>query len=266
MLDIGHHQGASLLSYTPQSVLRVLAAVSDARAPRTVETLWQICASFQSIGYPVVVLDGTAAETRSAPGLIHLLHQVPWQEGSGLPLGEIASSLTVIPAAQGLSELSHMASQDQRTPPLRTLLPYFRAYGLLILYAPVDRLAPLLTHTQTSPLVLMQEGTANMLTSYQQCKKMALMTGLTCTVAALIHQHGHPARRRAFEALRSLQGCADQHMGGQLHSTTVQAGNASDIQRLALQLLENAGYLESGFHSLPTYDWMGFPAHCVRSH
>lgn len=266
MLDIGQHQGASLLGYTPQSALRVLAAVSEPRAPRTVETLWKVCASLQSMGYPVVVLDGSTAETKANPGLAQLLHQAPWQDSHGLPLGEMASSLTVLPAADGLQELSQLPPQEGDRNPLRSLLPYFRTYGLMVLHAPVDLLTHLVGNTQTSPLVFMREGASHMLASYQHCKKLALMSGLACTVAALVPEHSRHARRRAFEALRTLQGCADRHLGGQLHTTTVQAGNSADIQRLALQLLENAGTLESGFHSLPTYQWMGFPAHCVRSH
>lgn len=267
MLNLGLHQGASLLSYTPQSALRLLASVSQERAPRTVETLWQICASLQAMGYPVVVLDGSTRETKTSPGLSDLLHQAPWQDNNVLHLGQLASSLTVIPAALGFAHLAEL-SQSRTDCPLQGLLPYFRSYGLMVLHAPVELLVQLLPRSQTSPLVFMQEGASQVLASYQQCKQMALFTGLTCTVAALVRERTSSARRRAFEALRTLQNCADRHLGGQLHTTTIHTGHAPDMQRLALQLLENAGVLEAGIENdMPTYDWMGgSPALYARSH
>ena len=93
MLDTSFHQGAGLHSFTPQSELRVLAVASQAQADRGLETLWHMCASLQRLGYPVVVLDGTACETEASPGLHHLLRQAPWHEGASLDLGAIASSL-----------------------------------------------------------------------------------------------------------------------------------------------------------------------------
>lgn len=265
MLDIGHHQGASLLCYTPQSSLRILAAVAQAQMPQAVETLWHMCASLQGMGYPVVVLDGSAVETQEAPGLINFLHQDPWEHGGRLHPGQFASSLTVIPSARGLAQLSAQTPEHGRSA-LHDLLPCFRAYGLMVLYAPVQRLARLLGRTQTSPLVFLQEGASQALASYQQCKQMTLLTGQACTVAALVRGATPTARKRAFATLRTLQDCADRHLGGQLHTTTIHAGHAADIQRLALQLLENAGALETGFQSLPTYDWMKSPAHSARSH
>lgn len=257
MLNLGLHQGASLLSYTPQSALRILASVSQEKAPHAVETLWQVCSSLQAMGYPVVVLDGSTRETREAPGLIDLLHQVPWQVNDTWHLGQLASSLAVIPAAKGLAELGEI-SRSSTTTPLHGLLPYFRSYGLMVLHAPPELLVQLLPSTQTSPLIFMQEGASQVLASYQHCKQMALFTGLTCTVAALVRERTPSARRRAFEALRTLQNCADRHLRGRLHTTTIHAGHIPDIQRLALQLLENAGILEERIETnMPAYDWMG---------
>lgn len=267
MLNLGLHQGASLLSYTPQSALRLLASVSQERAPHAVETLWQVCASLQSMGYPVVVLDGSTHETRESPGLTDLLNPAPWHKNETPHWGELASSLTVIPAAQGLAQLGER-SHSRHASPLQGLLPYFRSYGLMVLHAPITLLVRLLPRAQTSPLVFMQEGASQVLTSYQQCKQMALFTGLTCTVAALVREHTASARRRALGALRTLQNCADRHLRGPLHTTTIQAGHAPDIQRLALQLLENAGTLEASMENpMPTYEWMGeSPALFARSH
>ena len=136
MLDTSFHQGAGLHSFTPQSELRVLAVASQEQAESglEMETLWQLCASLQRLGYPVVVLDGTAYETEASPGLHHLLRQAPWNEGASLEADGNVSSLAVLPAAKGLSELVRIAHATY-APPLQGLLPYFRAYGLLVLHA-----------------------------------------------------------------------------------------------------------------------------------
>src|SRR3990167_1342184 len=134
MLDIGFHQAAGLHSFTPQSELRVVAVASQDNAGTGLETLWQICASLQRLGYPVVVLDGTAQETDEYPGLLHLLQQAPWNEGVSLNMGAMASSLAVIPAAKGLQRIGREASRNE-TAPLHALVPYFRTYGLVVLHA-----------------------------------------------------------------------------------------------------------------------------------
>lgn len=112
MLDIGFHQGAGLHSFTPQSELRVIAVASQDNAATGLEALWQVCAILQRLGYPVVVLDGTAHETDDSPGLLHLLQQAPWNEGGHLNMGAMASSLAVIPAAKGLLNVARRAQRS----------------------------------------------------------------------------------------------------------------------------------------------------------
>ncbi|MBH2042399.1 MAG: hypothetical protein I8H87_02440 [Comamonadaceae bacterium] len=265
MLDTSFHQGAGLHSFTPQSELRVLAVASQGQAQSGLETLWQLCASLQRLGYPVVVLDGTAYETEASPGLHHLLRQAPWHEGASLDLGAMASSLAVLPAARGLPELARIAQAGDAAP-LQGLLPYFRAYGLLVLHAPASMLGPLLTHTATTPLVVMPPGAAGVLTSYQTLKQIVLHTGLPCTVAAVLQENSAPERRKAAGALRTLQQCADRHLGGRMRTTTLFAHSGQDVQRLALQLLENAGTISGTMSAMPTHNLTGLPSHGVRSH
>ncbi len=265
MLDIGFHQGAGLHSFTPQSELRLLAVASQGNAATGLEALWQICASLQRLGYPVVVLDGTAQETEDSPGLLHLLAQTPWNEGANMNMGATASSLAVIPAAKGLLHISREA-RSTHTPPLQGLLPYFRTYGLLVLHAPASTLGPLLTHTATVPLVVMGQGSAGVITSYKSLKQIALHTAMPCMVAALLHGNTATERRKAQSALQTLQGCAERHLGGPVRTTTIATQNPQDLQRLALQLLENAGTISESLTALPPYGPKSTPAHIVRSH
>ncbi len=267
MLDTGFHQGAGLHSFTPQAELRVLAVASQEHASSGLETLWQVCASLQRLGYPVVVLDATGYETDESPGLHHLLRKAPWTES----LGEgamAASSLAVIPAARGLWQLSR-TDRPAHVSPLQDLQPYFRAYSILVLHAPAPLLGQLLTHTQTMPLMVMEGGAAGVLTIYKSLKQMAQYTGLSCTVAALVRGSGMAERRKTLAALQTLQDCAERHLGGQVHTTALSTQNPQDLQRLALQLLENAGTINGSMAAaaaIASSNFTGTPAHLVRSH
>lgn len=265
MLDLGFHQAAGLHSFTPQSGVRVLAVASQGNTGNGLETLWQICASLQRLGYPVVVLDGTAQETEESPGLFHLMQQTPWDEGAHLNTGAAASSLAVIPAARGLQYLSRNAGRAHASP-LERLLPCFRTYGLVVLHAPAATLGPLLTHTATIPLVVMGRGSAGVLTSYKSLKQIALHTGLPCMVAALLQGNTASERRRAQFGLQTLQSCAERHLGAPVRTTTIATQNPQDLQRLALQLLENAGTMDEALTAPPPSNMTGTPAYFVRSH
>ena len=265
MLDTSFHQGSGLHSFTPEAALRLLAVASQDNAATGLEVLWQICASLQRLGYPVVVLDGTAQESADSPGLIHLLQRAPWNEGVDLNLGAMASSLAVIPAARGLHHLTRLA-QDPSSSPLARLLPYFRTYGLLVLHAPAATLGPLLTQVATTPLVVMGAGAAGVMTSYKSLKQIALDSGLSWRVAALLHGGTGAERRKAQSALQTLQDCAERHVGGPVRTTTIATQNPQDLQRLALQLLENAGTINEPMPALPIFDTKGVHAHTVRSH
>ncbi|PJI95977.1 hypothetical protein CLU85_0709 [Acidovorax sp. 69] len=265
MLDLGFHQAAGLHSFTPQSELRVLAVASQGNSANGLETLWQICASLQRLGYPVVVLDGTAHESDESPGLLHLLQHASWNEGASLNMGATASSLAVIPAAKGLNHLSRKA-WDALQSPMESLLPYFRTYGLMVLHAPASTLGPLLTHTATVPLVVMGSGAAGVMASYRSLKQIALHTGMPCMVAALLRGSTASERRKAQSQLTTLQACAERHLGGPIRTTTIATQSPQDLQRLALQLLENAGTMGGSLTALPSSNMTGTLTHFVRSH
>jgi len=266
MLDIGLHQAAGLQSFMPQAELRLVAVASDGNPANGLEALWQVCASLQRLGYPVVVLDGTAQEADDSPGLIHLLRDGPLRESTAMGGGVAASSLAVVPAAKGLTVLARQ-SIGAGLAPLSDLLPIFRRYGLLVVHAPAGTLASLLTHTATVPLVIMGEGSAGVLGSYKCLKQIAVHTGLSCMVAALLRSNSAAERRAAKGALTTLQDCARRHLGGPLRTTTIATQNPQDLQRLALQLLENAGTIQDEpLVSLRPSGLPGMSAHLARSH
>jgi hypothetical protein len=265
MLDIGLHQAAGLQGFTPHPQLQVVAVASQDEAGSGLETLWQICASLQRLGHPLVVLDGTAQETDDSPGLLHLLHPSAWNDGATQASGARACSLPVIPSARGMLRIGRGVGKTAASP-LSQLLPCFRTYGLVVLHAPAAMLSALLTHTATVPLVVMGDGPAGVLAAYQGIKQIALHTGLPCMVAALLRGDTAAERRNAQNALLSLQDCAARHLVGPVRTTTISTRKPQDLQRLALQLLENAGTIDETMPATFPSHLTCVPAHLVRSH
>lgn len=263
-LDTAPHQAAGLHGLAPQRDLRLLAVLSPPEgAAAWLETLWQLCSSLQRLGYPVAVLDGTAAESRHAPGLEQLLGATPWPGAAALNAAAAGTALAVVPAARGLARL---AGQARPAEALQRLHPLLRAYAIAVLYAAPEQLAPLLRGSASVPLVMTGPGAQGMVRSYMQIKHMALHAGLHCTVASILPPLSSelaPARaRQTAEALATLQRSARSQLGLQIHTTTVTAARAQDIQRLALQLLENACTIDAAMpHSLCAH-----AAHPDRSH
>ncbi|MDA8523751.1 hypothetical protein [Acidovorax sp. NCPPB 4044] len=239
MLDASFHQGASLLGLMPESQLRMVAILAQPDAAYGLETLFQVCSALQRMGYPVAVLDGTARETDAAPGLAHLLAAPSWQHGAPLDTGgAAAASLAVLPAAYGLRRLARQSVDAFAAQ--QTLQPFFRAYSVLAVYAPAETLAPLVRETSAVPL-LIAEGGDHAVQSYRQLKHMAMHAGVPCTVASVVPTDRPASFARAHAVLAALQRCAERHLGSELHTTTLRANHPQDLQRLALQLLENAG-------------------------
>lgn len=254
MLDIGLHQGSSLHCHTPEVELRLATVVSQPGHGPTLETLWQMCAHLRQLGYPVVVLDGTADESDDAPGLQQLLAHAPWSEGSLPGAGAQASSLAVLPAMRGLRTLAFQGVHLQQ--PLQPLQALFRQYTLVVLYAPVATLAsPLLSGTTTAPLLVMPPGHSGVVESYKQLKHLLVHAGLVGTVACVTPHSIAAQRQQASEGLQALRQCAEKHLGQHIGTTIIHADNPQDLQRLALQLLEKADTL-----STPVYASASTPA------
>ena len=264
MLDIGFHQGSSLYSHAPQDELRLIAVASPQTETHGLEILWQVCLHLQRLGYPVVVLDGTARESESSPGLLDLLTHEPWNESLPAAGQHSMSSLAVLPSMLGLHNLANQT--QQHTHPLQALHPLFRRYALVVVHAPVATLASaLLAGTMVSPLLLMSPGKHGVVDSYRQLKHLALHAGLVGTVACVTHPGQHPPAR---QALLSLRHTAARHLGQKIRTSLIEANSAQDLQRLALQLLENACTINaSGMGTaLPSLASAGFSSPIVQSH
>ncbi len=244
-LDTALHQATGLHSFTPERQLRLLPVASHAGpgdVDTTLELLWQVCANLQRLSYPVVVLDGTARETEAQPGLAQLLGGMPWPEDSANAAG-LADSLAVVPAARGLALLARRGSAAMQAP----LNAALRSYALAVLYAPVELLAPLVAGNTGVPLVMMGPAAQGLVGAYRQLKHLALHAGLpACTVASVQPVGARQRPRQTAEALATLQRSAQEQLGLRVHTTTIAAAHTQDIQRLTLQLLENACTIDAG--------------------
>jgi hypothetical protein len=251
MLERDMHQGASLLHHTPETELRVaaLAPVPDALG---LETLWHMCAQLQRLGYPVVVLDGCSHESQARPGLAQVLDQDPWSQNLDHACFTNASSFAVLPAAQGLRRL--MQGADTGAPSkLAQLQPHFHSYALALIHAPVEWLGLLLQPLSGKPMVMVAPGTSGTQQAYQQIEHLATQAEQACQVCAVVRGSSEtlPARR-ARAQITTLQRCAADLLGMSPASLVVNAESSQDLQRLALQMLENAGTI-SGATGFPLY-------------
>lgn len=243
MLDASFHQGASLHCHQPQDELRLMVVSSPKGTLKTMEALWQVCRSLQSLGYPVVVLDAMTVESDQAPGLQQMLLHAPWDEYSALGACADAGALTVVPAALGLLTLVNAAQrkgQPQQT--LEPLEPIFRRYSVVVIHAPMELLTTtMLTGCPTMPLLLTRPGQTELVECYRQLKHLTMHAGLTGMVAYMVSSADVAQQEQARENIQALERCVMHHLGQRLRATLVYEDHAPDLQRLALLLLENAG-------------------------
>ena len=227
--------------------------------------LWAMCTHLQALGYSTVVLDGSANESADAPGLIDLLEHNLWIEaaqGTSTPNDQL---LAVLPAARGLATLA--PRERTSAVPLQRLQPLLRRYAVVVLYASVPVLASCLTTENTaSPLLLLEEGDEAVMKTYADLKWLALHAGLTGTVVRLVN--GQLQRAAAHQQLRSLGECAETHLGRLPRTLALDPGRPADLQRLALQLLENAETLapEGVYAALPSARGALRATHFATSH
>lgn len=262
MLELGLHQGTSLYGRMPEDGLRMVT-LACAPARQSLELLWSLCTHWQRLGYPPVVLDATASESAGSPGLIDLLeHCLPIEAPRADYAGE--HSLAVLPAARGLAALTR--SVPAGPAPLYRLQPLLRRYAVVVLYAPVTVLASsLMAEISAPPLLLLEDGPDAVMTTYAALKRLALHTGVNGTVLRLAY--GQPERASAHQQLRTLVECASRHLGRTPRTLALDPQRPADLQRLALELLENAQVLPAAAHpALPSSRDAMRAAHFATSH
>lgn len=238
MLDFGVHQGSSLLvAQAADDSLRLIPVLATPEG-REQSVVWDVCQQWQRLGYPTLVLDGSSMETDDEPGLADLLEHAIWIDPAADPATGGTSSIAVVPAARGLSQLRTQEGA------LRLLNPLFRRYAIVVLYAPLDVLASaLLEHTAAVPLLMLKNGSPGVVDAYRHLKALALHAGVNALVAGTLTPDADAAVVQA--QLQRLCGCAMDHLRRVPRTMAVDTHRPADMQRLALALLENAATLAS---------------------
>lgn len=239
MLDTGIHQAAGLGALAAENLPRIVAMASHGDRRSELPLLWQLCASWTALGYPVAVLDAHVRETEDQPGLQQLL--LDSDELSHL--GQGPDDWAIVPAALGLTALG----TPQASPPAaasaeraRQLAELFHGYELILLYAPAHELARSLQGSGLSPLLPVSASDAALLTAYHALKQLLNMGKLRPTIVAVMDDSNLATRVSGHSISRNLQDCARDFLACEVPALTVCPEQSGEVQRLALRTLEHA--------------------------
>ncbi len=239
MLDTDSHQAAGLAAMAAEQAPRIVALASHGDRRSELPLLWQLCAAWTALGYPVVVLDAHVRESEAQPGLQQLL-----MDSDELShLGQGPEDWPIVPAALGLTALG----TPQASPPpaasaerARQLAELFHDYELILLYAPAHELARSLQGSSLSPLLPVSASDAALLTAYHALKQLLNMGKLRPTIVAVMDDSNLATRVSGHSISRNLQDCARDFLACEVPALTVCPDQAEETQRLALRTLEHA--------------------------
>lgn len=243
MLDACVTQGAGLQGLSSQTSPRLVVMASHDDRPSELPLLWSLCAAWSDLGYPVVVLDATQAESPANSGLQQLLN--PNGRPEDMPREATDTAWSIYPAAIGLRQLC-TASQhaDDNAAPLEALEYLFQSYDVVLLYANAHMLASSLPDSSIEPLLAISTNERSVLTAYQALKQLVLNGRLQPTIVSMVDASDQSSLAWCHNMNKSLQGCAMNFLGQQITTLSVDMQQADedaprDVNRLALRLLES---------------------------
>ena len=266
MLENGLNQGAGLSRIAPRTPLRLVAMASHGDQDSELPLLWNLCATWVGLGYPVVVLDVTASESQDNPGLQQLIDGTFWSDN---PPGTSAT-WAILPAARAMARW-HRQGGKGRSPVelLPELLPH---YEIALVYAHTELIARLFQDSGIMPLVALSGQAEALLTAYQSTKLLLLNAHLEPTIVSVVGDTPRHAPESGELMTRNLQECTMNFLGHRVTALTADAapgrnGRANDAMKgLALRLLENAAVVDRPFTSGVTARKSGRRAATARSH
>jgi hypothetical protein len=211
-----------------------MAMVSHGDERVELPLLWQLCMALSEFGYAVTVLDATACETDTNPGLEHMLNSSNWRASSDDPFW------TVVPSALGLQTLCACAQGQKAS--LERLGQVMPRDGVVILYCNAEWLTTLIGNSHASPLLAVSSMKTSLMTSYLALKRLLKKGDLEPTVVNLAEDE------RAVAA--SLGECAKNFLGYDVKPIRIATPSFdnrpnAEVQSLALRMLENALFLSN---------------------
>lgn len=237
MHETPQHQAIGLGSLARAHSARLVGMVSHGDEETELPLLWRLCLTWVKLGYPVTVLDADNVESADSPGLAQLL-DCPYSTSSN---NQDATAWSVLPAAAGLHSLRPEAgTEDALT---RRLAGLFAGDGVVVLYGNTDTLLQLLPGAALQPVMVVSSAPKSLLNSYLTLKRllssghMSPLVVDTCTADV--------GSRTSANAGVALADCARNFLAYDLKWIRLQAtfedsSPASDLQRMALRILENA--------------------------
>jgi hypothetical protein len=239
MLESCVNQAAGLQSLALQASPRLVAVTSHGEQKGELPLLWGLCGAWEDMGFPVIVLDGHAQESPQNPGLSRLLDNPleRFQDERDIGLW------SVIPAASGFEKLASTGFTS------RTVGDLFQNYAIVLIYANADTMTHLLKGSNLNPLLIVAPLKSSSLTAYRALKQLLLDAQLQPTVANITLVPNAAASMPSITPAQHLQDCAEAFLGYSRKPLSITASaqaesSRDDINRLALQLLENAMPLE----------------------
>jgi len=239
MLDTAINQATGLQGLAAHATPRLMAVASHGQQQGDLPVLWGLCDSLTEQGLSVVVLDGHACESYENPGLNQLLDDPTGRIGDDTG----ASSWAVVPARTGFERLHACGLSADNVGCL------LQNYSVVLIYADATTLAQLVKDTGLSPLLVVTPQKSSTLTAYKALKQLLLDAHLRPTVANIAIDSNAATSMPSLTPFQYLQDCAETFLGYSFRPITITATSRAgesrtDINRLALQLLENAIVLE----------------------
>lgn len=239
MLEPCIHQAAGLQGLALQRAPRLIAVSSHGDQQGELPLLWGLCTAWVAMGFPVAVLDGHAMESASNPGLEQLLDRPQGSLGDE----DEPAAWSVVPAARGFEKLKSTGLVPSELGEL------FQNFGVVLIYTDTSTMTRLLKGSAVAPLLVVSPLKASTVSAYRALKHLLLDAQLRPTVANIALMSNARAPMRIPSPAQHLQHCAMTFLGYAVKPLTVTASARSEssqeeINRLALQLLENAVLLE----------------------
>lgn len=272
MLEACLTQGAGLHALAlRQPAPRVVAMASHGDRPSELPLLCSLCTIWTELGYSVVVLDATMAESAGDPGLRQWMDDPACHASA---CGQYPASWPIVPSAVGLEQLC-LGAQDagEGRSRLQHLGRLFRNYEIVLVYASAQNLASYLPDSGIEPLLAVSAKGMSLLSAYQSLKHLLLIGRLQPTIVAVMDESNQNSLASGSSLCKSLQGCAMAFLAHQVtplpvHIPSKDGQSFGDMHRLALRLLESAFSLAPAIPALTVPDRQRTCGdnHLARSH
>lgn len=236
MLDPeGMDQSQGLRQLASTALPHLISVLHHGDRAAEMSALWQTCNGIQRLGYPLAVLDFTAAETTQNPGLQDAL------EHRYGPTPTPDAGWTIIPASRGMRALQLQGTSARAA--ATTLSKLFSAYSVLVLYGDADALATVIQSTACGPVVAISPEMPSLLSAYNSLKQLMGQVALPSGKLVTLKDDDTP-EHLGQKVAKSLQNCTMKYLKCKLQhfeiSHQIEADQQSEsMRRLVLQLLDD---------------------------